>query len=392
MKGLFFACGYQTVGCSAAERTSLLNLCLHEQIVYRDFCTAEDGSVRFTVSLYTARRLKRLCQMRNIALTLGARGGLPWLAVCYRRRVGLMLGVLVAVALMILSQRFIWDVRISGNEELTRAQVLEELGACGFGIGSYIPDLQTEVVENRVLLASERIAWISLYVDGTVAKVQIIENKAPPTPPSHKPANLVAAVDGQIESVELLRGNCMVAVGQAVRAGELLVSGLYDSNAVGYRYTRAAGRILARTERTVTVNIPLHYDQKESGDPKINQTDLNFFGFSIKIFKSTGNLPISYDIIYKNIELDLPFVSSLPVGWRVTYAVPYEIRAEERTQKEALELAYAALESELAAVSGDVMLLSKEIRTEIGEDGVVLTCTLRCIEDIARQIEFEITE
>jgi similar to stage IV sporulation protein len=222
--------------------------------------------------------------------------------------------------------------------------------------------------------------------------VQIIENKAPPTPPSHKPANLVAAVDGQIESVELLRGNCMVSVGQAVRAGELLVSGIYDSNTVGYRYTRAAGRILARTERTVTVNIPLHYDQKESGDPKIDQTDLNFFGFSIKIFKSTGNLPIGYDIIYKNIELDLPFVSSLPIGWRVTYAVPYEIRAEERTPTEALELAYAALERELAAVSGDVMLLSKEICTEIGEDGVVLTCTLRCIEDIARQIEFEITE
>ena len=67
------------------------------------------------------------------------------------------------------------------------------------------------------------------------------------------------------------------------KQGELLVSGLYDSQTQGFRYTRAAGRILARTERTVRVEIPLEYVQKCYIDEKIGSITLNFFQKSTNI-------------------------------------------------------------------------------------------------------------
>lgn len=393
MKGLFFFCGYETVSCAAQYRTALLNFCFSEQIPYRDFSVLEDGGVSFTVSMYSAKKLSRYCTVSGISLRRTNQGGIPYLAIRYRKRAGIFLGTLIALFLLLLSERYVWDIRISGNESMTHEEVVAELNACGFGIGSYIPDVETVVLENRVLIASDRISWIAIKLDGTVAQVQIIEHtSAPPEEDLSRPANLIATADGQIESVALFRGNCLVTVGQAVKKGDLLVSGLYDTASGGYRYTRAAGEVLARTERTLCVEIPFEDTQKVYEDEKCREIVLNFFGFSIKIFKSTGNLPLECDIIEKNKILEPFGLSDLPVGWTVTTAKCYHTEPLTRTREEALNLAYAKLEQELSALSPDVQLLSKGITTEWNDGSVRLICTLRCIENIAEQSEIELTD
>ncbi|MBQ9806850.1 MAG: sporulation protein YqfD [Clostridia bacterium] len=393
MMGLFFFCGYETLSCSAQCRTELLNICLREQITYRNFTVLEDGGISLTVSMYAAKKLSAACASAGISLHREQQGGLPYLAIRYRKRAGIFAGTLIAIFLLLLSERYVWDIRISGNESMTHEEVVAELNACGFGIGSYIPDVETVVLENRVLIASDRISWIAIELDGTVAQVQIIENtSAPPEEDLSRPANLIATADGQIESVALFRGNCMVSVGQAVKKGDLLVSGLYDTANGGYRYTRAAGEVLARTERTVCVEIPFADTQKVYEEEKCREIVLNFFGFSIKIFKSTGNLPLECDIIEKNEILELFGVSDLPIGWTVTTAKCYRTEPITRTREEALTLAYEELEQKLAALSTDVQLLSKVITTEWNDGSVRLVCTLRCIENIAEQSEIELTD
>ena len=89
----------------------------------------------------------------------------------------------------------------------------------------------------------------------------------------------------------------MVGIGQAVKKGELLVSGIYDSQTEGYRFTRAAGEVLARTERSFVAEIPFTQSVKQPKETKITEIRLNFFNFSLKIFKSTGNITDSCDII-----------------------------------------------------------------------------------------------
>ena len=57
-----------------------------------------------------------------------------------------------------------------------------------------------------------------------------------------------------------------------------------------------------------------------------------------------------------------------------------------------MELAYLELEERLAALSDDVQLLGKQIKTELDDETLTLYCTVTCIENIAVQREFEITE
>ena len=312
-------------------------------------------------------------------------------------RAGLIVGAVLALTLIVLSGLFVWDVQVSGNVDMTEGEVIEELRKCGFGVGSYLPDLRVREIENRVLMASECIGWISINTEGTVARVQVIEHilgsgEEENGASGKRPANLVATRDGQIEYLELYRGNAVVTSGQAVKAGELLVSGLYDSITGSFRYTRAAGRVMARTERVLRVEIPLSYEEKIYEEPFLQEMELHFFNFSQKIFKNSGNSDILCDIIKYNLHLGRLGRNRLPVSLSRTEVRPYHIEQRERTAEEALELCYEELSQELSSLSGEVQLLQKEIVTEVGERSVVLVCTLTCIENIAAVQEFEITQ
>ena len=392
MNPILLLLGYARIASDALNATRLLNLCLEFSFPFHAFRGEEDGSISFACPMMTARKLLRLAKERGIALTVERRGGIPMILAKRGKRYGLMLGGLCGVILLFLSGRFVWDVRVSGNETLTAEQVLAELRACGFGVGSSLRDFHAGELENRVLLASDSLSWISIYMDGTVAMVQVLENTPPPADSPKKPANLIASADGQIESVELLRGDCVVKVGQAVRAGDLLVSGVYDSQTVGVRYTRAAGRILARTERVYEIEIPLVTTEKTYTTEKKSAIWLNFFQKKLKIFKSTGNHTGSCDIIKMEKHFSFLGLESLPVFLSVEICKCYEETEVQRTPEEALELAYEALASELGALSRDTQLLRKDIKTTISEDSLILECVVCCIENIAVQSEFEVTD
>lgn len=392
-----FLRGSCTVAIPAPHRTAAMNLCMQMGVQYSGFRWREDGSICFSCTASSARRFLAACHKRDIAVEIVAYRGLPQFLKRIGSRAGLVVGGILALMLIVLSGLFVWDVQVSGNVELTEGEVIEELRACGFGVGSYLPTLRVREIENRVLMASERIGWLSINTAGTVARVQVIEhiageNEGDSNAHGKLPANLVATRDGQIEYVELYRGNCVVTVGQAVKAGELLVSGLYDNPSGGFRWTRASGRVMARTERTVVVEIPLSYEEKVYGDPVLQEIGLHFFNFSHKIFKNSGNSDLLCDIIKYNYTLRQLGNNRLPLAFYRTEVRPYHTEWRERSPEEALELCYEQLESELALLSGEVQLLQKEITTEVGENSVILTCIITCIENIAEVREFEITQ
>ncbi|MBE6627352.1 MAG: hypothetical protein E7629_00335 [Ruminococcaceae bacterium] len=393
MNAFLLLLGGKRMVAHAEYATAFLDICLRYGIPYTDFSYDGTGAVFISCSGGTAARLRRLCEESGVEVGVERSFGLPYFCYRHRKRAGIFLGTLLSVILVFLSQRFVWDVRVTGNDTMTESEVIEELSACGFGVGSYIPGFRAGELENRVLISSDKIAWISIYLDGTVATVQVVEHgTAPPAEDVSKPANLVAAFDGQIETLELYRGSCLVTAGQAVKKGDLLVSGIYDSQTQGMRYTRASGKVFARAWQRIRVEIPFCYEKKVYGEAQRGDITLNFFGFSTKILKSTGNLVGSYDIIDDEKGIDWLGGVSLPMGLTVSTCLPYEIRAAERTWEEALELAYGELEDRLSELPEDTLLLKKSVFTTVTETSLVLECDLLCIMNIAEQVEIEITD
>ena len=385
-----FLFGYRRIETDHSNAAALLDLCLRANLTLSGFETSADGKIRFRVGLLAGGRLMRACRQEGIPVKSKA-GGVPLFLFGLRHRIGLLIGALFGIFLLFFSQKFVWSVRISGNERLTAGTVRQTLAAEGLEIGSYLPGLDLSRIETQTLLHAPDLSWIAVYIDGTVAEVQVMERAAVPEQ-NTAPANLVAARDGQIVELELYRGNAAVKVGDPVLAGDLLVSGLYDSQTVGYRYTRAAGRVFARTERTFRIEIPLSYEEKVYEKPIRGEAQLRFFKFSLIFFKNSRKEYNYCDIIETTTGKDWLGLHDLPVTLSQTVYLPYTLQSVSRSAEEALDQAYRELEEQLSLLSPDILLLEKHIRTEIGENSLILECELTCVENIAVQKDFEVRE
>lgn len=385
--------GYRVLRIEAAEAADFLELCRRQGLCYGDFSVCADGAVTLCMRSATAKKALDGALSLGLSVTVVKKGGLPLLLRRWLRRPGLWVGGILGICMLLLSTRFVWDVRVSGHSRLTEGEVEEALRACGFGVGSYLGDFKADRTENRVLLREERIAWISVNMRGTVAYVQIREKETPPKPSEDTPANLIADIGGQIVRVELIRGNVLVSAGKWVDEGDLLISGIYEGDQSGIRYTHAEGRVYARVVEEIVITIPLTYEQKTyTTDQKeiFCEKSLLFFENIIKFSKKTFNSGQSCDIIER---VSVPFPTAgvgFPIALQTRWYVPYTVTQERRTHAEAEALAYQALARRIGAIQGGAEVLSKTITTTLGEDVYVLTCTLTCIRDIAKEQTFEV--
>ncbi len=385
-------------GCNISipieQRESFLNMCLQHELVYNNLkIDKKRERVYFTCTLYTFKRLKALCLSRGIRISVDSTLGFPSVIIKNKHRYGILIGLLLMVFIVGVAQMFLWDIRVSGNSLMSEVEVIDQLNKHGLEVGSLIRNIDVDTVENRVLIDSEDISWISINLNGTVAFVEVRE--ALPLVDNNKetsPANLVASKDGQIETIEVYEGNIKVKKGQLVRRGDILVSGIYDSLPWGYRYTRAKGNIIARTVSTLCIEIPYEYSEKIYTGDKKQEKNIVFFSKQIKLCRNTGFLGTTYDTIYEMDQLCFPDGIRLPLKWCTTTHLGCTYEVHTRSPEQAMDMAYLELDAEIGEmVDRGCTVLKKDVIGEIKDSSYVLTCTLTMLENISETVEFEVS-
>lgn len=384
--------GYCTLSMPREFCEVFLNLCHRYGFTYYGFRVDEDGKrVMFTVPLSERKNILTACRVRKIKVKIEGRYGLPVILLGLTKRWGILAGALLSVALFFLAQNVVWRVEILGNERLDTASVISSLAENGLSVGSWIPSLNADSVEQRVMIRNDGISWMSVNIIGTVARVEIRESiDTEYEKKNTRPANLVSSFDAQIVGTEIYTGFRCVDEGDFVRRGEILASGIYESNKSPIRYTRASGVVWGRVSHTIEVEIPLIQSQKVPTGEKITKKTLNFFGNSIKLFLNYRNLPTSCDII-NYVYIFNPFsLGELPISISVDEYCPYEMRDVTISEEMAIEQAYEVLAKRIAEELPDAQVLKKAVHGEIVDGKYILVCHLTAICNIARQVEFEV--
>lgn len=389
MNPSYYIFGAVTVAADYDNVTAFLNLCMHLSIPYSDFKSYPD-KVTVTFRLSEFKKFEKEASAREICYSIEKRHGLPVFLGKYKYRFGIWLGLLCAAGLVLASHLFIWDVEVTGNESLTSSEVRELLRSEGFGVGSLIVGANTDRIENRILMKSDSISWISVNIIGTVANVEIREQIDKKEDEPTRPANLVAKKSGIIEEVRLWRGNALVGAGKFVNQGELLVSGLFDSVQEGFRYTRASGQIFARTVEEFYIEIPYEYEAKRYTGREYCEKILNFFDFSMNISKNSGNEDIVCDKINIVENYSLFGTWQTPFAFETVRYLEYETVWETRSPDAAEELAYFELDTRLAEMTEEATLIKKTVIPLVRDDRFILHCVIVLIEDIAEVSEFDV--
>ena len=385
----YFLFGSVTVFCDYENITPLLNICMNFAIPYTGMKHGRDG-VELTFHLSNVKKLKIESERYGIEYKVIRQGGLPQFFLRYKYRFGIYIGLLCFVAMLAVSRMFIWRIDIVGNENITTSCIKEMLRKQGFFIGSFIPSVNTDRIENRVLIESDTVSWISVNIKGNAAEVQIRERQTgePDTP--NRPANLIAAKSGVVEEVRIYSGLVVANAGKYVDKGDLLVSGIYDSTQLPFRYTRASGEVYARTVSEYYVEIPFEYEKIVYTGEEYYDKFLIFFDYSINISKNYGKEGALYDKI--DIVENYCFRDGLPMPIEVQTVkyLEYEYVTETRSEEEAENLAYFELSQKLAENAPDTVILKKTIIPHITDKSFSLYGTVVAIENIAETSEFEV--
>lgn len=380
MRLLRYIRGYCKITVTEENTAPLLSFLMEKKISFTPTKSAGDGLVSF----YTPHRFPEEAQ--DLCEKIERRSLLSDLS-RYKKRAGLAAGLLIAAALIFCSTLFVWDIRIVGAENTEEEEILATLERRGFYIGAYIPSLDKERIAMEITMEDERFAWFKINMRGTVATVDIHERTGREgIEATSPPSNLIASHDAQIELLDVKGGATAVKPGQTVKKGEILVSGVIDSRALGYRLVRARGSVYGRVTLEYVVKIPVAYRQKLKSDTVLAEKNINFFGKSIKVFKNDRISAEFYDIIERNTRLKL-FGVPLPVFMEETEYICYETREAKRTQTECLREAYRELTLKSSADLDGAEVLARHTTLDFGEEYLTLHEQIECIIDIAKEVK-----
>ncbi len=384
--------GYHTIVIPRLLCEQFLDLCMRYGFTYLDIrIDEEERKVFIDVPSSQFKRIMTACRVWRIRAKCEGKHGLPHRMAQFRGRWGLLAGAIIGITIFCLAQSVIWRVDVVGNERLSGEVIIQSLSENGMSVGDWIKNIDTDSVEQRVMINNDDIAWISINILGTVARVEVREVIDTEIKEKNlKPANLISKFDAQIVYLEIYSGFRCVKDGDFVRAGELLASGISNSEKAPIRYTRASGSVFGRVTHTFEIEIPLNQTKKVLTGEKISKKTLNFFGKSIKLFANYRNLPTTYDIINYVYILNPFSLGELPISLSVDEYYAYEMREVEISEEEAIEQAYEVLRQRIDEELPEAQILKKSIQGEIVGDEYVLKCTVTAICNIAKQVEFEV--
>lgn len=297
MNGFRYLRGWVRLSVSGDFAERFYNMLLQEGLHPYDMNRHPDGAMVLTLPRRQFRRIRAARRVSGVHVCILEKGGLPRLIWKYRKRFGLLVGALICALIVFLMSGFVWSIRFEG-EVKDEAALLSALADAGLAEGRWRAGVDADAVESYMLEGDLGLSFVSVVFKGSVAQVQIVYEVEKPDMLSTDPCHLVAAQDGVITYMMVEEGVPAVQPGDAVQAGEMLVSGIFEAEDTPIRKVHAAGRIYARTVQTLRIEMPYQTtEQVRTGRIAKNFT-LRIFNFSINLYFG-GGIPYA---IYDKIE------------------------------------------------------------------------------------------
>ncbi len=365
-----------------------LNVILKNSLTYIKATFLENDDLKITIYSSNYEDYKKVFFENKIDVTFSNERGLMAFFKKNKHRVGLLIGFVMLFAVIMLSSSFVWSINVSGNDKLSDEEVIKQLNEAGFSVGSYVPSIDYKDLHNKVLLNSNDISWISVNITGNVANVLVKERLDEKEKEDNKYTNIVAKYDGQIALVSVIDGKKQISIGDIVRKGDLLISGVLDSQSQGVRYVNAKGSVEAYVNKTINVKIPYESTKKVLTNNVHRQKSYKIFNKNIFFSLKYRNCSDFCDTIEKTEQITLFNKIKLPIYRTTTLYYEYEYQNVTYTKEQAVDLAFKELRSKMDLELKNAELISKNISTTYDENFFYINCELYCLEDIASSVEF----
>lgn len=241
------------------------------------------------------------------------------------RRSVLLLGIVTLLICTLYFPKRIYFVEVKGNVHVPTMKIVETAENNGIFFGASREDIRSEKVKNALISEIPELQWVGVNTYGCVAQISV-EEKALPQEVKNETeiSSIVAATDGIVRDITVTQGNPLCTVGQAVKKGQVLISGYRDCGLLVIQ-TRAEGEVYAETRRTNIAVTPLLHQARATITTKNTKFSLQIGKKLINFYNGSGISGSSCVKMYKKEYVRLPGGFYLPIAWISETVVSYQV-------------------------------------------------------------------
>lgn len=372
--------GYAIIKVEGLSIEKFLNLIISKDIYIWDVKRIGYTTIIAKVSLKGFKMIQPYVKITNCRVSIVEKKGFPFIVLYLKRRKMLVIGALSCIILVYIFSTFIWTIDVeSSGKNINKEIVLQNLSKLGLkpGVSRFVIDVHK--IESQFLVNMNEISWIGIDIKGTKAFVKVVEKTKPPAMlPKDVACNIVAKKDGIISKMTILEGDSVKKIGDTVKAGDIIVSGIIERPNTKTRLVHANAQIIARTWYEGYADVNLNKVEYKRTGKSISVTKIMLGGNTITIS------PKKVD--FKHYDKEIKFITSEGSPVKIIKEIYYETKPQSiilsRRDAEALAIK-KALENIKTVLSNDAKIVDKK-ESVIILDGKTVRAdvTVEVLEDI----------
>lgn len=268
----------------------------------------------FEINRRHLAELRSLLEKRGDRIALVQKTFLHAIQQSVLHRPVLYTGLVLFFAVSLLLPTRILTVEVEGNQTIPSGKILEAAEEAGIKLFTPCAQVRSEKMKNALLSAIPELQWAGINTYGCKAVISVQERAAsgPMQKDTKTVSSIVADRDGIIQSFTALHGSVQCREGQAVKKGQVLISGYTDCG-ICIRGERAQGEVYAQTLRTVRTVTPSVCQAREL-QYRQQRYSIILGKKRINLWKDSGIWDSTCGRISREYRLTLPGGISLPVS------------------------------------------------------------------------------
>ncbi|SNX55246.1 sporulation protein YqfD [Thermoanaerobacterium sp. RBIITD] len=374
--------GYAIIKVEGLSIEKFINLVISKNIYIWDVERIGFTTIIAKISLKGFKLLQPYTRITNCKVSIVEKRGLPFIILYLKRRRMLVAGALLCMILAYVFSIFVWSIDVKSTKNIDEKSILTELNKLGLKAGVSKSSINISKIQQQFLIDMKDAAWIGIDLKGTKAFVKVIEKTSPPVIlPENVPCNIIAKKDGIIYKMTVLEGDAVKKVGETVKTGDVIVSGVIERPNTETRFAHSNGIILGRTwyEGYADVNLTKQENVRTGKANTITRISIG-----------DNNLTLSpKKIDFKSYDKEEKMITSNNSPIKIVRETYYETMpiTKKLSRQEAEKVAIEkALENIKPALGKDAKIVSKKENTSMININIVRAdITVEVIEDIGTQ-------
>lgn len=385
---LKYLCGYVTVKISGINKERFINLCHNRNINIWGVKYEEDCFI-YNIGIKDFKSIKSPYKKAHVDLKIIERHGLPFFLHKKRKHKVFIAGIVLFALILYVMSCFIWDISLDGGYTYTEEEIVGFLNSNNIFHGMKKKDVKCDDIEKLIRNEYFDITWVSAQLDGTRLIIHIKENfdDLNEEMKENSVCDLVSSKDAVITSIITREGTPLVHVGDEVKSGDILVSGLVEvlddnKEVKNVNEVSADADVFGKVVYNYNKSFNLKYNNKVYTG---NEKNIYFF----QIFRgriSTLNIKKydTFDVVGDSSQLHIFENFYLPVYWGKEKQKEYIFEEMEYTENEAKELAKRELENFfLKMQEKGIQIIANDVKIDVGNGVCITKGKITVIEPIA---------